>query len=272
MKKLFLIMAVVFATFLGKAQDTIVLNNGAYILGSVLQARSDSILYLLNNSSSKPFAIASDKVKNIRFGDTRIVNNGLLIPSNVDTLGPFKNSIKLGFLAPAFGHIYFSWEHALKNSMTLDVYLGGILDNSNSYYYYGDESYGGYLRVGLRFYLNNYVKRQGRKQYSPLVGQYFSALMSHTFWQYRTHYYYDYIGGYNDYSSLSHAYSGSIHWLYGIQIPISKHFVFNGSAGLGYSLTKYYGSSPDNGFEYSHAKPFNSSFSLTGMLQFGYIF
>ncbi|MBN2728009.1 MAG: hypothetical protein JXR53_02190 [Bacteroidales bacterium] len=256
------------------AQDTIVLNSGSKIVGFIIQARTDSVLYSLDPSAKRVFSLSSEQIADMRFGNTRI-SRSYTIPSNTDTLGSYRNSLKTGFLAPAFGHLYFSYEKALKNNISLDVYLGGIIDQNNDYYYYGeDNSYGGYLRVGFRFYFNNLIKRHGRKLYSPLAGHYFSIIMSHTVWQYRNYYYLydDYWGTSSYYGSRSVAYSGSMHWLYGLQVPIAKRLNFNVCAGLGYSFTVVDGNVPYDGFEYSHAKPFNGPFSVTGMIQFGYIF
>lgn len=272
MKKILSSLILTLTIGLVYSQDTIVLKSGTRIIGVVLEVGTDSVCFTFCGNDDPVMTITTDYIRQIRFGPNAAGNKYFSYRPATDTLNAGK-SLKLGVFAPAFGHFYLSYEKALKNNVSMEFHLGGILDQK-MHMYTDYENYGFYMRTGLRFYLKNKMKYDKVLTYSPVFGNYLGLIMTHTFFQYRNSYStYDYnTAAYNYNSTTVQKYSGSFHWVYGLQFPIGKHLIFNPALGVGFTLTRQYGYSNNNGYEYTVAKPFENAFSLTSMFQFGYVY
>jgi hypothetical protein len=235
-------------------QDTIMMKNSLIITGTISEIRSDSV-FLLRNSSEKPIGIALSNVSSMKLHKILMAGkpekatnpkNPYDVSAQRDSLPNYRRIIKATTFAPAFGHFGLGVEKELMNGFnhtSVEAMLGGIfLDkNYSEIVNFDSDVYGGYLRVGFRWYFPPTKKSPSSHQ--RLMGSYIGMMNTLTFFQFREEYYesvyYNYYYLYTlNYSRYIHVAKYSAEFIVGTQFPLSNRLLFNYYAGLGLSFTR----------------------------------
>lgn len=250
----------------GFAQDLIVLKNGSRISGKILIADKDSVWYNLGDADGPKMAVSSDMVKSIQFGEKKTID---VVETKL--LKEQKNAIKMSFLAPVLQHFYLSYERSLGEQFSAEFHAGGIFGERSGIAYNDADLWGIYSRFGVRYYLSPFKGSKTQKHYTNLKGHYFGLMTTFTFYHTTVFYLYNtYPSQSNTY--ISDVYVGSLHYLYGYQYSLINRLYMNLAIGPGISISRSNGSTNYDEFQFTHARFFSNTFSVTALVQFGYVF
>lgn len=274
MKNLLLLLIVFLPVSVAHAQDTIVLNSGSEIIGYIVSTDSVEVKYTIQKNEKFILSVPLIYVFKICYEKGNVMNYNLDFCAERDTLF-YRNALKTGPFSPLFSHFYLSWEKVLGRNVTFELFAGGIVDNTMHVKTYSP-LYGVYARLGGRYYLTKTKLIKSNKPFSTMYGHYVGLMLNYTYFEYMNPSLYadDALVFVPLFLERIYQHSFSFHGVLGVQIPITNGIVLNPSIGLGYTC------SIDNGvtyyneasFEYSYLRPFNSNFTVTTMLQIGYVF
>jgi len=161
MKKIFLIITVLFFGFYATAQDKIYKLKGNVIEAKVIEIGTDEIKYYLTSSPEGPvYVVDKSSLNRIEFADGRIEKYHVSYKDPESYEGQLTKGIKVNFLAPLLGYSQFTFEKSLSPLKSYELSLGiiGAGKNQDLLGYYVNNQYKSYKRSALGLFMEGGYK------------------------------------------------------------------------------------------------------------------
>ena len=162
MKKIFLIITVIFFAFHVSAQDKIYKKKGNVIEAKVIEIGTDEIKYYLTSSPDGPvYVVDKSSLIRIEFSDGRVEKYHVSYKDPEVYEGQLTKAIKLNFLSPLLGYTQIGYEKSVSPLKGYEVSLGIIGAGKNlgiDYYWvngqnkpYRRNAFGFFADYGYKF-------------------------------------------------------------------------------------------------------------------------